>query len=157
MSTKISAVHLNGTSGIGEETPGMSEWDHPLQRIRTLMEMHPQLSPTQKLVLVTLASFADALGVAWPARARVMCLTGLKERSIRSAVRALEKASIVSTFLPSPGREISYRRTDKFHAHVPDTVCVYVVWPVVSQSRRPIVHDLAASWIRAQPRRCATK
>lgn len=147
----------DGVTWSGEEAPGTTEMDHPLQRLRKVMERYPRLPATQKLVLVTLATFADQLGVAWPARKRLIQLTGLKERSIRMAVRALERASIVTTIMPRPGRAITYTRPGMDATCVPDSVCVYLVWPTVNRRLDPVARQLAMSWHHAQQRACTTE
>lgn len=47
-------------------------------------------SPTCKLVLVALADHADEVGHCWPSVARVVEMTGLSERAIRTALATLE-------------------------------------------------------------------
>jgi hypothetical protein len=132
---------------------GMSEYDHPLQRIRKLMEKYPQLSSTKKIVLVTLSTFADRLGMAWPARKRLIMLTGLKERSLRYAVRDLEAASIISTILPYEGRAFSYHHPDGPVYGVPDGVCIYFVWPFIHCHAVPVARALARPWLERQAKR----
>lgn len=53
------------------------------------------VTPTQKLVLLSLAEHANDSGGCWPSTARLRELTGLSERAIRNAVRELEKLGLL--------------------------------------------------------------
>lgn len=55
------------------------------------------LSPTQKLVLVSLADQANDDGVCWPSTATMETRTCLSERAIRGALRALEELGLLKT------------------------------------------------------------
>lgn len=53
------------------------------------------VTPTQKLVLIALAWHSDDGGSCWPSQARLARLSGLSERSIRRAARALEQQNLI--------------------------------------------------------------
>lgn len=53
------------------------------------------LSPTQKLVLLSLADNANDQGECYPSMAQIARRTCLTDRAVRSAVRSLEEAGIV--------------------------------------------------------------
>ncbi|MBU6189481.1 MAG: helix-turn-helix domain-containing protein [Betaproteobacteria bacterium] len=55
-----------------------------------------QCAPTAKLVLVALADHADETGLCWPAVASLVNKTGLSERAVRSALRSLEAAAVIT-------------------------------------------------------------
>jgi hypothetical protein len=57
----------------------------------------PDLSPTQKLVLLRLADHADEDDCAWPSIASVARATGLSDRAVRDAIRGLEAAKVIGT------------------------------------------------------------
>jgi len=54
------------------------------------------LPPTQKLVLICLADFADDSGRCYPSAATIAQRTGFNERSVRRAINDLEKAGHLS-------------------------------------------------------------
>lgn len=54
-------------------------------------------SPTGKLVLLALADFADEVGHCWPGMSRLMEMTGLSERAVRTSLRALEAEKAIRT------------------------------------------------------------
>lgn len=56
-----------------------------------------ELSPTQKLVLISLADQANDEGVCWPSIASLIRRTCLSERAVRNALRALEDAQLLRT------------------------------------------------------------
>lgn len=56
-----------------------------------------------KVVLIVLADHADDTGECWPSMTRMTLFTGLGERTVRNAIRDLEKLTIIST-APSRGR-----------------------------------------------------
>ena len=123
---------------------------HPFRRLRSILERHPRLTSTQRLVLLALSMYADEYGIAWPARARLHTLTGLKSRALRYAVRALEKACLVSVLLPREGRRFAYASPSRPAITVPDRACVYFVWPMVPKRFDHAARTLAMSYLRAQ-------
>lgn len=93
----------------------------------------PNLSSTQKLVLLSLADNANDDGVCWPSAKKTAARTGLNERSTRRAIAELEKAGILS-------RRFSPGKTTYYHIHpgrsdTPDTV------PARTQSTQPRTVD----------------
>jgi pyocin large subunit-like protein len=68
-------------------------------------------SPTRKLVLLTLADYADDAGVAYPSQQTLAADTELNERSIRRALEQLETRKLVSREARPPLRS-GQRQTD---------------------------------------------
>ncbi len=54
------------------------------------------LSPTQKLVLLALADHANEDAECWPSVHRISMRTALRERAVRSAIKALAESGLVS-------------------------------------------------------------
>ena len=76
-------------------------------------------SPTAHHVLLTLGSFvSDGQSDAWPSVATLASMTGLSERAVRTALRALEGANLVTTEYVS-GRASRYRLACASTAHTP--------------------------------------
>lgn len=136
---KKPAPHTQWTKA---EAPGMKGPSHPFKRLRVMLERHDRLSSTQRLVLLTLVAFVDEYGVAWPARGRLETLTGLAPRTLRYAVRALEKNCIISIILPRDGRNIHYSTKSRGTLKVPDFVCMYFLWPLVPVSQENYLRRL---------------
>lgn len=59
------------------------------------------LSPTDRLVLYTLAGHANAGGLAWPSVPTIMRETGLSRRGVYNALGALERAGVLVRRHPS--------------------------------------------------------
>lgn len=55
------------------------------------------LTPTQKLVLLSLADNANDQGECYPSMAQIGRRTALSERAVRDAIRSLERLQIVSS------------------------------------------------------------
>lgn len=138
-----------GVRWVGELAPGLTGQDHPFKRLRTVLERHPALSSTQRLVLLTLVAFSDELGIAWPARGRLETLTRLKPRTLRYAMRALEKCHLLSILMPRQDRKFSYK-SQRRTVVVPDQVCVYFVWPIVDRAVEHQVRPFAMRYLEAQ-------
>ena len=56
---------------------------------------HDCPSPTAKLVLLALANYADADGLAYPSVKKIVSETGLSERAVRSALKVLVEAGAI--------------------------------------------------------------
>lgn len=153
MSTHTVRIDQRGQTWTGQEADGAGEDEHPLRRMRTILERHAHLSSTQRITLMAIAFFVDQRGVAWPARARLERITGLSERSLRSAVRALERTSVVTTILPWQDRRMVYQRTDGVDIAVPDGVCVYFVWAMAVRRLDAEARRLAIKWDHIQQQR----
>jgi DNA-binding MarR family transcriptional regulator len=54
------------------------------------------VSPSEKLLLLALANYADADGECWPSQTTLTFDTGLSERTIRTALASLESAGLLS-------------------------------------------------------------
>ena len=69
-----------------------------------------ELNPTNKLVLLSLANFANDKNLAWPSVQTVMKHTCLKRRAIYYALRDLEKMGLIfrgHRYRDSDGRQTS--------------------------------------------------
>jgi DNA-binding MarR family transcriptional regulator len=55
------------------------------------------LSPTNKLVLLTLANYSDIEGNCFPGQKRLIKMTNLGERALRTSLRSLEKENYIIT------------------------------------------------------------
>jgi DNA-binding transcriptional MocR family regulator len=56
----------------------------------------PRLTPTQRLVLLAICDAANNSGECWPSQACLAEKTGLTDRSVRSALKALEERGLLS-------------------------------------------------------------
>lgn len=81
------------------------------------------ISPSQKLVLISLADQANDSGVCWPSVPHMTVRTGLSERAIRNSIRSLEDAGLLIC-RHRTGRSTWYDLTPALNAplhHVQDT------------------------------------
>lgn len=53
-----------------------------------------KIPPTQKLVLICLANYADENGVCWPGQKKLADKTGLTDRTVRTQLSCMEKAGL---------------------------------------------------------------
>lgn len=53
-------------------------------------------SATRKLVLLAIADYADDRGIAWPSQMTLAAETEMSDRSIRTALRDLERINLIS-------------------------------------------------------------
>lgn len=77
----------------------------------------PTKGPTERLVLVTLASYADDDGLCWPRQTTIRAATQLSERAIRSALASLCAHGLIEKqhrYVTSGFR----RRSDIYHLHI---------------------------------------
>lgn len=83
----------------------------------------PDLTPTQKLTLVALADNASDDGTCWPSQRTLANKTGLSERTVRTALKALEARGLLSR-RPRLRNDGKGRTSDlyKLSVHQPATV-----------------------------------
>jgi hypothetical protein len=72
------------------------------------------ISPTQKAVLAYLAFRADDAGRAWPSVARIAADTGMGERTVQTAIRALVETGLLDFWARK-------NRTNVYHLSIPET------------------------------------
>lgn len=97
----------------------------------------PELSPVDKAVLLSLASYADKGRRCYPSIDRVMADTGLGRRTIQRAVRALAEAGAISVEA-KPGR-LNVYQLQEASAPVPLETPVSPVTPVPLETPVPPV------------------
>lgn len=79
-----------------------------MSRIARDWAWNQQVSPTQKLLLLSLAEHANEAGECWPCGLRLQELTGLSVRAIRNAVRELEALELITCQRGSGTRSSRY-------------------------------------------------
>ena len=92
--------------GAGASSP--SRGVHPRGALRALLSEldDRQIHATPRAVAVALWTFTNHKGGSWPSQRRLARMTGRCERTVRSAVKALETAGVIRREVP----ELRYRR-----------------------------------------------
>ena len=72
------------------------------------------LGASPRAVLAALWTFTDESGGAWPSQRRLAALTGLCERTVRTAVQRLERAALVARDVPTLRDRRRVRRTTAY-------------------------------------------
>ena len=70
---------------------------------------HQSVTGPKKAVLVALAGHADATGLCWPTVEHLALFSGYSERSVRSAIKDLQAAKLISVKRGSGHLSSEYR------------------------------------------------
>ena len=103
------------------------------------------VTPSEKLLLLALANYADADGECWPSQATLTHDTGLSERTIRTALASLEGAGLVSR--ERRNRPNGSRTSDLITLTLPATIAVRPNKPTgkIRQAYRQMPPNLPAT------------
>jgi len=103
-------------------------------------------SPTRKLVLMTLADYANDNGVAWPSQQTIAAETELTDRSIRNALVDLEAGEFLKRE-SRPVRPNGQRQTDLIYLNLSAT------GKIVRRQKPPENDDRLAEPVSGKPPR----
>jgi len=66
-----------------------------VQAISAALAIRGTVTPSERLLLIVLANYADAKMLCWPAQARLAAETGLTDRTIRTLLASLEEKRLL--------------------------------------------------------------
>lgn len=103
------------------------------------------VSPSEKLLLLALANYADADGECWPSQTTLTFDTGLSERTIRTALASLEASGLLSR--QRRNRPNGSRTSDLITLTLPETIAARPDQPTGKsrQAYRQMSPDLPAN------------
>ena len=85
-------------------------------KLMTAVWERQDLSPTQKLVLLALADWANDEGLCWPSINRLVVKTGMADRSVQRLIRQIEELGFVE-------KEEIVGKGNRYWVKIPPTEC----------------------------------